>query len=1069
MTWVTQETWKQYISSNTNDEIQEFVDHPEKMLLDIVVPVSLVSTVQTLNNKVQKTLDAYNSCGRPRDPSSVVLHQMHWSWVLCYGENNYFDFDDISECICVLQGPNASGKSSFLDVICLGMFGLPTGVRTMQHPLKAKQFIKLANNDRPPNTPMTICLIFSVDNHRYEIIRSFDEKDKTARIIDHESMVEHVEGITAVDTWITDHIGSFENVQIANIVGQLHVDTDNFLYIKQEQQKAVLDKVMNLDAVNAYGKVIKEAHASHAAMLGALKTSIQAIESAIPIDDNDAYDDKIKEVINSTSKLGDIITELQLRRDSLSASIGNQDGLESCELTLLKKQLAKSIKKLDTFQDLTDEDKEKALLLKGEHYLRLAQLKEKQGIIGVPQSNTSVQDIEVEIELLKKSIDSHQEIKPLLTMSDDLLNSKQFEYNDWCKQQNPQYLKDPDILEFQLVELQDELTYVNKRLSKLMSKECMKPTIEPCLGARHDDISLEDARNNLSTFEEELSNLRTKLMKTTVPNISYTKWTTEYSAWEKQVQEVFEYDVDDTLEDLQAKYDEYLQYIDKVETKSTMYNEIQEQMTALQAELEQLGNIPYNPDCWACQLQPMKIRQEQLNCKEQALRKSLTKLTKFMTAIGDVNIKLKKQEAKCLQTLIDKRGYYNATYERMSSEKAAWETHHELKAAIVQAEQRVKEAKDIALAVTWREYNHWHGKVQRQRDTVASLEVTVSSIKNFLCNIPKYVELRETIKREVKAKYALEQWNKEHDELQSKLAEFALEIDRITLADEVDELQSIISVNIDILERLKQLEACVNEHKMIEKRIAYAEYLDISQELTKRNKEYIEQRSHLISMQRHLQETSERCEALDMYKTALAIIQKRLDMLIVLTSKFVGERNNNDGYKEYIYQTTIIPSFKQHINTFLETFTNIRIDIQYTAKGLMYELFDTQSKMSIMFDMASGYQKFIVGIAVRAALAQMSAIGHELKHMFIDEGFGSFDVVNSQKIKHILSILRSYIGYKSIILISHSTCVDVCADKIAMIDIPASASASVMRHGKEYPNIITQAPKRRGKGKKKEA
>jgi DNA repair exonuclease SbcCD ATPase subunit len=77
-------------------------------------------------------------------------------------------------------------------------------------------------------------------------------------------------------------------------------------------------------------------------------------------------------------------------------------------------------------------------------------------------------------------------------------------------------------------------------------------------------------------------------------------------------------------------------------------------------------------------------------------------------------------------------------------------------------------------------------------------------------------------------------------------------------------------------------------------------------------------------------------------------------------------------------------------------------------------------------DKASGYQNFIIGLAFRIILTRIGAIGQQLKHLFIDEGFTACDSVNIEKVPVLLKSILKYGGYDSILIMSHLDSVRDC-------------------------------------------
>jgi exonuclease SbcC len=66
---------------------------------------------------------------------------------------------------------------------------------------------------------------------------------------------------------------------------------------------------------------------------------------------------------------------------------------------------------------------------------------------------------------------------------------------------------------------------------------------------------------------------------------------------------------------------------------------------------------------------------------------------------------------------------------------------------------------------------------------------------------------------------------------------------------------------------------------------------------------------------------------------------------------------------------------------------------------------------------ASGFQRFLCGLAVRIALGGIGAAGTKPKQLFLDEGFTSCDQTNLAKVPDMLKTLLQL--YDGIVLVTH--------------------------------------------------
>ena len=164
---------------------------------------------------------------------------------------------------------------------------------------------------------------------------------------------------------------------------------------------------------------------------------------------------------------------------------------------------------------------------------------------------------------------------------------------------------------------------------------------------------------------------------------------------------------------------------------------------------------------------------------------------------------------------------------------------------------------------------------------------------------------------------------------------------------------------------------------------------------------------------------------------------------------FVGNKTT-DGFKANIYHHNVIPLIETAVNDFLSELDDIRLKIRFVNGEFIYSVQDRGCCPS--FDHASGYQKFLIGLAMRSTLSRIGAVGQSVKHLFIDEGFVSCDTTNLLKVREILVEVMRIGGYRSVILMSHQDAIREVAQ--SRIDIERDGGKfSYIRHGRTYPKF----------------
>jgi len=180
----------------------------------------------------------------------------------------------------------------------------------------------------------------------------------------------------------------------------------------------------------------------------------------------------------------------------------------------------------------------------------------------------------------------------------------------------------------------------------------------------------------------------------------------------------------------------------------------------------------------------------------------------------------------------------------------------------------------------------------------------------------------------------------------------------------------------------------------------------------------------------------------NLYITQMTKI-KKLDELLM------GDKTNGDGYKEWIYKHQVIPLLNNDMNIFLQMFEDFTFEMSYDKNNFIYMLNDRGNKPTL--DKSSGYQNFIIGLALRIILTRIGAVGQQLKHLFIDEGFTACDSVNIEKVPILLESILKYGDYHSILIMSHLDSVKDCISNT--INIVRKDPFSFIEHGEKYTEI----------------
>jgi DNA repair exonuclease SbcCD ATPase subunit len=337
--------WLEYIKTKDADLGQsianmQWMENPEKMIMD-VVPMSLnaaTELVTTVNNTRMKLQDLCSTHQRisaqvGNTTSKVTLKHMRWSWVFSYGQHNWFSFETMEGKIGILNGPNASGKSSFIDALCIGLFGEPNPNRQMNSSKKMSgHFI---HNQRPAggaSSAMHVDIIMEVDGTEYELIRKFGvQTDKSeSKVLNADLYKIEVEdnrrirsnyksGSTTVNEWVGEHCGTIDDVLKTSIVTQM--DNNNFFFAKADEQKHIIDHAVNLNALQSFGNIVHEALLGHNTIIKMVSTMIGTSQLTIK-NELISTEEEIDAYKKERERLQHQINTGEQERDSLAAQAG---------------------------------------------------------------------------------------------------------------------------------------------------------------------------------------------------------------------------------------------------------------------------------------------------------------------------------------------------------------------------------------------------------------------------------------------------------------------------------------------------------------------------------------------------------------------------------------------------------------------------------------------------------------------------------------------------------------------------------------------------------------------------
>lgn len=940
----TTDKWFEFLNKNTDTEkYKDFILHPELLKLPDI-PENIIKKHKERNDKIQKLIDEYvtESTKVHKTVHRVELVDMKWSYLMCYGENNYFNFEAISKEIALLNGKNAIGKSSFLDIICIALYGEPTKMRNLVNGKKYTD--KIIHDQRPINkTAPSVRLQFKTQGTTYEIYRSFgvqSSKVKEHAILQTKIQISQMEprtviceGSTLVDKWIETNIGNIEDILMSIMICQ--TDLNNFFHLKQDDQKNILDKALRLDTVSLYGKILREAVLAHNDMLTQLKTAKQTLLTVFPKDTN-----LVETHIDTTEK--------QLWRDeilkNITQIIKEEDIVVNIDFVFNESEANYIQENLK--EPLSCEDNELAIINR-QKYEAIDELSSR-------SAGEIIKDDQLLYDKWKAKLEVFLEKEPKCEVNMEWVQRTLKAYDEWLSTQNP------EIDNSDYPEVEERLLNFVK-----IEKPLKKPTIHP--------MSCPINETEYNDYKKKYRNMMdNRVIKNRTPE-EYKEWCDK---WKNH--KAIDIDIDKVEKRLKL-------YMGKIEK----YNE----SLLIEKELEELKEVEFNHECWACKKNPFSIKKAVL-LEKYNKRPNRALAEKWKSIIDESKVQIEEYK-----DYLKNQEEYEKELLYWKDILATWNKYDKWKLDSDRLLDDIEYYENYTYSQLWKKYKtqeDTHSKLLEEYHIKKKGYKEKLEWDSVLSKIEKYKGIYELY----------EIWNKEHKIILDKLKTYELSIKK----------REAEMYKKEYLNRKRRADILSKYHN--DKNMFYSYKLHkVDKELKILLDEKSKHDANNEIIKKHKSSLDKIIALEEQYSDRLIKI-KELELL------FMGDKVSSDGYKEWIYKNQVIPLINNEMNAFLNMFEDFTFHMTYDRKNFIYLIEDRGNFPTL--DKASGYQNFIIGLAFRIILTRIGAIGQQLKHLFIDEGFTACDSVNIEKVPVLLKSILKYGDYESILIMSHLDSVRDC-------------------------------------------
>jgi DNA repair exonuclease SbcCD ATPase subunit/DNA repair exonuclease SbcCD nuclease subunit len=1092
--------WVDYLSKVAPDlDAKTWLVQPETIKLDALelehadrfLPKDLMQKLIDRNARMQKAIDEYYEEVLHTHPvqHKIVLKHMSWDYAMCYGQGNYFDFEKIQNTVSLLNGKNAVGKSSFLDVLCIGLFGEPTKHRNM---LSGKKMTaKMIHDQRPSHKSlMRVSILFVLNDHEYEISRSFTTQKKEEHGVyaqlhnasvccvapDRAKKTLVCEGSMAVEAWVGRHFGSIEDLLMSTIVCQM--DMTNFFYLKQDEQKNILDHALNLGSIAAFGKVLKEAILAHTEWVSLLRTSLQTLQNTSSC--GWITSDDIERIKDDVACLKREASEMDSTANNLLGRVGVIDELPDMDDKEAMKCKNKLVTKLAKYNDIHDDDMELSLMVKGEQMSRFEHLRDR-----LQQAHTDCGEAEVmdrtickgDYDKVNTALEKHLMSEPKPSITREHIASMQKALKEWKRQYPNSWCEDPDALSEHVEDVKRDCAELEEAESMLLKKVVSKPTQpEPMDMILPEGFQYKSASKELKEVTQRVQQLQDQRVIPVRSKDGHAAWKKEWAQWQREIADVEHIDAD--AAELKARLDEYDAFVKERRARLVERRALERDICELDAELKELSGLPFNPECWACQKQPSVLRQQQVEKNRHRTKKVLTRILKYLDECDKHGTEEEaEEELDALQQQYEKRKYYERFVAKMKQEKEQWTLAEEqwvneadIEKELCALKLKKAELESHVLAYEWSRWKKWQRaiddvarkrkEVHRQLDEMQGFLKEYDAREKDMCAIQEQSDMWDTY----------DTWKEKEEDMRAHIDGLRRVETYWQVFDEFSQLEADIKQHGENIERIFAKKKLMEEMDVCDRVVMYNKWRALRAKSGEVQAMIDLKQKELTVFEAAQKEQEQHRERVEWMQERLQAWSERKADLQQLDSKFIGDKANGDGYKEWIYRERVVPLVTTEVNRFLETIETIKFKMAYDRKCFLYFIEDRGNTPTL--DKASGYQNFVVGLAMRIALSRIGAVGQNVRHLFIDEGFTACDVVNIEKVPVLLQCIMNYGGYESILLMSHLEQVQDAAS--IKIDIERRGMFSFIKWGSLYPTMELEVPqekentasKRRGRPRK---
>ena len=1019
--------------SISSDKWKHWILHPESLIIpNEYIPDKISSKIQSKSTALDKSAKEYiqefeKVQSHNITSGSLELHKLEWSWVLNYKNNNVFDFRKNTKSISILNAKNGSGKSNFLEIICIALFG--EGFPSRHN----RDYSSTIICDKKPSGVMaSMRITFSLNNivfilertmRNNTIKRNINFEDVMLyRVVNDVKEILHQKNV-AVSAWIDLNIGKCSTYLMSTMLTQ-NADSD-FFSLEHKTQKELLDRILSLDHINSLKKLLKDTLLYYKYSSELIETYYDGIKSNTRVVDQTQIDEISRykaELDGLHVNLEEIAVKWNMCSERDLSAIDNIQSLET-QISQLRSRITELPIKAVHDVKMTIVDTNSAIR---DVTTELDKFHSFSDLIDATDSVEMDEHVPAQISQLLLSLQQHpfykkadydlydniQTIQRRIKLDDknDEQNSDLikiiYDFQTWNRLQSDLFERDQNYFENE-----SELQKLHTKINSLISSIQLYP--DKILASRKLLDKLRKIGSKLSKDKELVMDKR--------PNkpVKDRKW----------------------LDDIALHISEYGDLEQHVASKQIIATSIRDipgvcnniyncllKITEYEHYIRECSDYAYNDQCWACKKQPWRAKYDvavtelpNLKMRLQVLEQKLTSL-KYDGIKSELTISNYKDYITELEEYADVySGHISDIKQYMSDIKAwdewsAWNTEYDV--IKLKCETAIN---DISVA----------------ERTKSELETDYEKAKLEKQGAQTQLENIQAKKRE----YELYLGQKGTRQATATRAQQYLEYNWYnTLYSYRNHISSYIKWNNTCLAELR------DEHKKtivllqgVEEREAISKELITLVTLYDAYPSWLEwKRINMLSVAAALKINElEVINKGSVEVSADTQMVKCLQLLSTIKSdildiSYIAETFT--GYREWLYVNNIGPIIQRRVNTILEMMCEERplyLECEWLDKIDTLSWFMRDGESRVIIQKASGFQRFIIGVAMRVAFNQIGFSRIRFSELFIDEGFTACDTDNLERVPEFLRGLLYF--YNTIYLATHLEDLKGCADKQIII------------------------------------